>query len=233
MSSGAEALKGYTQNTVEGRQAMADRASASFAQEPQLFSMSAAVSKIPENSVLSGNTYGNFLRGVALNWNSFVRSVGHPELEFGDETLTEAAIRDKAAAATQLQLGGNSVEALRTAAAAIPTGEMTKEASIAITANMLLDKQRAIDEAAYENDVYGHLKNKIGYDVNQSRNQFRQETAARYADEKNKLTQLLNAVTPDGQSIVGLLLSGRTTPQAVDKYMNSPGISRYFISGNR
>jgi hypothetical protein len=233
MSSGAEALKGYTQNTVEGRQAMADRASASFAQEPQLFSMSAAVSKIPENSVLSGNTYGNFLRGVTLNWNSFVRSVGHPELEFGDETLTEAAIRDKAAAAAQLQLGGNSVEALRTAAAAIPAGEMTKEASIAITANMLLDKQRAIDEAAYENDVYGHLKNKIGYDVNESRNQFRQETAARYADEKNKLTQLLNAVTPDGQAIVGLLLSGRTTPQAVDKYMNSPGISRYFISGNR
>ena len=233
MSSGAEALRGYTQNTIEGRQAIADRASASFAQEPQLFSMSAAVSKIPESSVLSGNTYGNFLRGVALNWNSFARSVGHPELEFGDEALTEAAIRDKAAAATQLQLGGNSVEALRTAAAAIPTGEMTKDASIAITANMLLDKQRAIDEAAYENDVYGHLKNKIGYDVNQSRNQFRQGAAARYADEKNKLTQLLNAVTPDGQSIVGLLLSGRTTPQAVDKYMNSPGISRYFISGNR
>ena len=110
---------------------------------------------------------------------------------------------------------------------------MTKEASVAITANMLLDKQRAIDEAAYENDAYGHIKNKIGYDVNQSRNQFRQETAARYADEKNKLVQLLNATTPDGQSIVGLLLSGKTTPQAVDKYMNSPGISRYFISGNR
>lgn len=233
MSGGADAVKRYGENTIEGRQAIADRAAASFSQEPQLFSMASAISSIPEDTALYGNTYNSFLRGVALNWNSFVRSVGHPELEFGNETLTEAAIAEKTSAAARLQLGGASVEALETAKAAIPHGEMTKDASIAITANMLLDKQRAIDEAAYENDVYGHIKNKIGYDVNQSRNQFRQETAQRYAAEKNKLIELLNARTSDGQSIVGLLLSGKTTPQQVDKYMGSPGISRYFISGYR
>jgi len=235
MISGGEDI---TRNTVVARKELADKASNAYAQEPQLSAMATSVSKIPEDSVLTGNTLSEFIQGQLMNWNKFVSAIHHPELSLSKDELTEIGIRDKAKAAYQLGIGRESVEALETAAAAVPGNRMTRDASIAITANMLIDKQRAIDAANYENYIYNNVDNARYYDATQAITKFGEVSAGTYEEDKRKLISLLDARVPtaehpEGESVVSLLMSGRTTPAAVDDFMETPGISRYFISGNR
>jgi hypothetical protein len=226
---------GAAERTAEIKKQLDAGASAAFNQEPQIATMANAVSSLGKDSVLSGNTFSDFFKGALLNYNAFMNAIGHPEAAADlEKDLTATAIRDKFVKGSALAAGSSSVQALETALNALPNGQMTRDAAVTLTAALLVDKQKAIDEQRYELNAFNRLGgNTTGYDATNARTEFRKEYGQKYASDKIALTTLMNAVTPDGKSLLGMLLHGEISPQAVDKWIGVPNISRYFITQNR
>ena len=164
-----------------------------------------------------------------------MRLGGHPELQFSPEEMTGKIEAGKLAAGQQLAMttaaGQHAYKALEVASNAIPGKGIDRRTSLELTANLMIDKQRALDEQRYEQSARQSVSNPTAYNADVARQQFRtQYSDEKYQMEKRALVDLLSKTDANGQSLLKELMSGQITRRNVEKALGMPGITRYLYS---
>lgn len=228
-----------TKRTAEIESDLAARAADARAMGTQLTNFASTVSQSPDSG-LSQGILQPWKITAARAWNDFIGSVGHSELAVDPQSMDNALIQNKLAtglqfAATQSS-GQHAYEALRTASEANPSGQISRSAAAEMVANLMVEKQRAIDESGYESEARSRVsKNPNGYDASDARALFR----ARYSDqsyqkERDALVHMILARPNGGSdgSVLQQMLSGdkRYNPRDLEAAYDAPGLTRYFYN---
>ena len=233
---GASGLARAQSRTNDVRKEIGDNAEAAQAQGRQLTNLGVAISTLPEDGALSGSAMDTFLTPAMASWNWAMKLAGAPpSAMFDTNNLDQKIIAGKLAAGMQFaqasSAGQHAYAALQTAAEAIPGKGIPRSTSIDLTANMMIDKQRALDMQHFEQDAYNKASNKAAYNADVARTQFRQQNSdERYAQERQQLIQLMSARDNQGRSLVSELMKGTYSAKAVEKALGAPGITRYLYN---
>jgi hypothetical protein len=201
----------------------------------QLTNLAVAVSGLDENGFLSGGPLDNLVVPAASTFNYFMRLAKRPDLEIRPEEMTSKIEAGKLAAGLQFltasDAGQHAYAALKQASEAIPGKGIDRRTSLELTANLMIDKQRALDEQRYEQFARQAVSNPTAYNAEVARQQFRtQYSDEKYQIEKRALIDLLSKTDSKGQSLIKELMSGHINRNQLEKALGMPGITRYLYS---
>jgi hypothetical protein len=221
--------------TVKAQQELSEAANNAQSTGRNLTNLAVAVSGLNENGFLSGGPLDNLIIPAASTFNYLMRLGGKPELQFSPEEMTKKIEAGKLAAGQQLAMttaaGQTAYRALEVASNAIPGKGIDRNTSLELTANLMIDKQRALDEQRYENFARQSVSNPNAYNADVARQQFRsQYSDEKYQIEKRALVNLLSKTDANGKSLINELMSGQITRRDVEEALGMPGITRYLYS---
>jgi len=231
-----------THDTEDAQTGLPAAAAAARQQGTQLTNLARTISESPDAGLSSGALQPMKMRAVQI-WDDLMTTAGHGkgaanDLTIGDGALDNALVQRKLAAglsfAQASSSGQHSLEALQASTHTNPDGTIPRAAAAEMTANLMIEKQRAIDEDNYERAAR-HSVQHPGYDASAARAQFRSEFSdERYQKEKESLTHLIlqrPSGLPQG-SVISQMLNGNTryNPDDIEAAYNTPGLSRYFYN---
>ena len=223
--------EGFKSNRTAARQRIADEASAAANSGTNLTNLAEAISTIPENSALQGNSYAQFFRAAALNWNAIMKASGAPQSAiFNEDEMNSSFIKSKILAGqsflTSDSAGQHSLAALKQAEEAGPDKGIPLSVSRELAANMLVGKQKALDAFHFEQEAANRTRIKQGYNPNTAISQFRAEhNDEQYLKDRNALIDLMSR-----KGLLTELIQGRTSRQAVEQLLGAPNITRYLYN---
>ena len=224
-----EAIRAHTQAQEA---TLAQNADAARQQGTQLTNLAREISKVPPNAVLTGGPLSS-VKATALGyWNDVMRTVGQPNLQIRPDEVDEKAIADKLSTGLQFAqtsaAGQHSSMALESAAHAIPGTHVSRAAGLEMTSNLMIEKQRALDEQAYEQRVRQSVPDLTTYNADVARQQFRTQYSDQYYQaEKEHLKSFL-----DRSDLLEYAATGQLSPEetkSIDKYLGAP-VSRYIYN---
>jgi len=187
------------------------------------------------------NTFSNYWNDILVK---AANEVGYTRDQMRDYLInpedigsTQAAAKIKAA----LSFAGadanmqHSLGALQNASAMVPSTENSYEGAVDNLAGMFVNKQKAIDQYSYLQNLKNHVASIGGpamqdrYLVQDALNAFALDhNEAQYGAEKERLKKILARRTESGSSYFNDLYTGKKSIRDLEKAM--PGITRYMLN---
>lgn len=234
------AQKSISNNTEA---AINQTATAARQQGSTLNQLSNQLMALPSTGVLAGGPLMSLKTTLIGKANDIARTFNLPALQIAPDEIGTQASADKLSKMLQFASAHNSDQnslgALQTASAVVPSTSLSKDAAEKIIAGLYVDKQRAVDPLNYLNEYKNAVSaaNPGQGDLYLAQNALtafsNDHNDAQYGKEKEAMTQALNT-TYKGQPLLNLLYEGKLSPQFVDaqveKKFGIKNFSRYVLN---
>jgi len=205
--------------------------------------LSTQLMAMPTTGALSGGPLMSLKTTLIGKVNDFARTLGIPGMQIKTDEIATNIASDKLSKMMQFATAHgadqNSLGALQTASAIVPSNSIPKDAALKIVAGLYVDKQRGIDPVNYLNEY----KNAVSTahpgqgDLYLSQNALtafsKDHNDAQYGQEKVALEKALNTMH-NGSPLLTQLHEGKITPEFFDaqaqKAFGVKNLSRYILN---